>query len=83
MSRPPGLRPGGARFGIRREYPRSISLSHDAPMDILFAYFLIIFLLSSIAVVLRRGFNELIRGLESIDQRLASIERIRSSDSPR
>lgn len=45
-----------------------------------FAALLIIFLLSSIAVALRRGLNEIIRGLESIDQRLATIERLRSTD---
>ena len=35
---------------------------------------MIVFLLSSIAVVIRRGFNEVIRGLESLDARLARIE---------
>ena len=46
-----------------------------------FAALLIIFLLSGIAVALRRGLNEIIRGLESIDQRLANMERMRDTDS--
>lgn len=45
------------------------------------AVLVIIFLLTSIAALPRRGLNEIIRGLESVDQRLANIERIQSSDS--
>lgn len=45
------------------------------------AVFVIIFVLAGTAAALRRGLNEMIRGLESIDQRLANTERIQSSDS--
>lgn len=40
----------------------------------LFAALLIIFLLSTIAVTLRRGLNEIIKGMESVDERLAQIQ---------
>jgi uncharacterized iron-regulated membrane protein len=46
-----------------------------------FAVLLIVFLLSGIAVTIRRGLNEIIRGLESIDQRLANVERMSGTDS--
>lgn len=38
------------------------------------ASLMIVFLLSGIAVTLRRGINEIIRGLESIDQRLSTLQ---------
>lgn len=44
------------------------------------ASLIIIALLSGIAVALRHGFNEIIRGLESIDERLARMERTRGAD---
>lgn len=46
----------------------------------LLAALMIIFLLSGISVMIRRGLNQIIRGLESLDQRLANIERVRDSD---
>jgi hypothetical protein len=48
-----------------------------------FAALLIIFLLSGLAVTIRRGLNEIIRGLQSIDQRLANLERMNGTDSER
>jgi hypothetical protein len=48
-----------------------------------FAALLVIFLLSGIAVTIRRGLNEIVRGLESIDQRLANLERMSGTDSER
>ncbi|HEY0023717.1 MAG TPA: hypothetical protein VGB24_12425 [Longimicrobium sp.] len=48
-----------------------------------FAALLIIFLLSGLAVTIRRGLNEIIRGLQSIDQRLANLERMSGTDSER
>jgi hypothetical protein len=48
-----------------------------------FAALLVIYLLSSIAVAVRRGLNEIIRGLESIDRRLADLERMNSTNSDR
>lgn len=38
------------------------------------AALMIVFLISGLTVVVRRGFNEIIRGLESIDARLAQLE---------
>lgn len=40
----------------------------------LFAALMIIFLLSGIVAILRRGLNEIIGGLESIDERLARLQ---------
>lgn len=37
------------------------------------AALMIIFLLSNLTVMIRRGLNEIIKGLESIDERLARM----------
>ena len=63
--------------------PGLIHSCTGTPMVQFFAALLIVFLLSGIAVTIRRGLNEIIRGLESIDQRLANLERMSGTDSER
>lgn len=44
---------------------------------------LVIFMLSTLTVIVRRGLNEIIRGLESLDERLARMQSDKRSGADR